>query len=531
MFVGQYNQYDVMELYLPIALLFAATFFFLSYFGYKKSLLPIVFWGGLIMMVTLRLMTSLHNGIWYTDEAEWVSLAYRLPYCDTPYKCFDAHSTGYLGILVLKSFSFLGIEYNYTTVRLFGLFLLMVPTVFFFYRALRILYPKEEVILGLLLLFHYLLFGAHSIELFAYNTEYVIMFLSAAIYYCYILYTQRKRTIPLFIAALCIGILPFCKLQSLPIAFGFTVLFFIYFFRSRKFNHLLLFSGIGIVPLVITVLWFWQLGVLGDFWKMYVESNSYLVKYYSAGGWIYRFKVFVYVQRWLIPYYFIASLPLFFGLLQRRISFATLKKLDFGLIFLLCCCYISVGVTGSGAGPYVTLIIIPLFLVIVNLFSVLEVATWLKREKLLGSYSLLLTVMATLFLILPELGPLKARLTRFTRPSRDNVASYVQRQIPVGKPVSVLGNVEAVELYVKCKRPPATRTVHIIYLQAKKDTALMKYYQDQFMTDLEVSKPYLFVDPVRALDSPYLRPVRQYILDKYRLDTIIDDCQVYKRAI
>ena len=519
----------MMTYYLPVALVCSGLFFFLSYYGYKTKGPGFVFVCGLGLLLILRLMTALYPGIWNTDEAEWVSLARTLPNCDVPYRCYDAHSTGYFSIFILKSFHYLGIPYTYSSMRVFGLFFFFLPSITLFYFTIKHIYNYQVVTLGITLLLHYYLFGAHCYDLFAYNSEYIVMLFISITYYCYIRYTRDKKFIGLVIAAICIGIMPLSKLQSLPLAFGFTVLFFIYFFKNKRFRDLFIFCAVGIVPLGITLLVFWRLGVVWEFWQMYIVANRYLVNHYSNTNLFGRVKVFIYLQRWLTPYYVLMFLMLFMAWRGKKLNWSIIREIDFGQLLVLLCAYFSVAATGTGAEHYLTLLMIPFFLVLTNIISALDIEVYLGNAKRLAWYSLLLAGIAVMFLVLPEFKPWKERIYHMKRPVKTNLVAYVQKYIPAGDPLCVIGWFDAVEVQVSCERPLATRTAHNFYLLADKDTALMHFFQQQYISDLERSKPLLVIDPSYDMDSLLMQPVKEYILGKYQFDTVIDDSRVFKR--
>lgn len=529
-----------MSIYLPVALIFAVAFSILCYSAYRKGRSVIVLWGGVFMVVTLRILTSLYPYIWNTDEGEWVSLARTLPYCSVPYKCFDAHSTGFLGILVFKLLDYFGIDYNYSSLRLFGLFVYIIPSIFLFYYTLRRLYTDRTVILGMSVLFHFFLFGSYCYDLFSYHAELPLMLLTAAAYYCYIRYVRGGQLIMLVPAAVAIGLMPFFKLQSAPIVLGFTFLFLLHFFRKRKWAHGLIFCGAGILPLLIIVFSFWQMGVLNDFWIMYIESNQYLVKHFTTTTFIGKIKVFLFQQIWQFPYYLLAGVLLGVAFFRGNLTRDMLRKFDLPALLLLFCSYFAFAASGQGMQHYLTLVVIPFFFVMTSLFSLADAELYFQEKKRQVLYISYLFLTAALLLLIPELKSFSDRRYHARRPDSPNLVAYVQREVPHGEPVSVLGWFDAVEIQVALDRPLATRTAHNYYLLADKDSALMNYYHNQYIADLEESRPKLVIDPCkviaftgkqcRELDDPRMEPIRRYLEVKYvRLDTLIDNAVIYKR--
>ncbi len=529
-----------MSFYLPIALLFGVLLSFLCYYAYGKEWPALILWSGLLMLVVLRVMTSLYPYIWNTDEAEWVLLARTLPDCAVPYKCFDPHSTGFLNILMFKPLDWLGVRYTYSSLRLFGLFVYIVPSALLFYYTLRRMYPARIVVVGMTLLFHYHLFGSHCYDLFSYHSEQVLMLLTAAIFYCYVRYKRDNKFIHLVLASLCIGLMPFFKLQSGPLVIGFTILFFIHFLKNRKFVQGIIFCVVGVAPLALIVLYFWKSGLLNDFWKAYIVSNQYLVKNYAQSGFVGRSRTFFYQLRWEIPYYLLILLLLVLTNWRKKLTWATISQFDFAAFLLLCCAYLAFGAPGIGMQHYLTLVTIPFLLVITNILFLLDIEEFMERKGRRVLFAGYLTLVAFFLLLLPELPLFRYRAYHERRPDSENLVKYVEGEVPAGKPVCVLGWYDAVEIQVSLDRPLATKTAHTYYLLADKDPGLMHYYQQQYIDDLESSRPSLVIDPLRMvgwfggtfreMDDPRMEPVRRYLEEKYtRQESMIDGCVIYKR--
>lgn len=517
-----------MSWYLPFALLFTILFGFLVFHSYKKQRPTLVFYGGLLMLVILRTCSAFYNGIWNTDEAEWVSIGYGLSNCDIPYQCYDAHSTGFFNIVVLQALHYLGIEYTYTSLRLFGLFLFLVPAVIvFYYTVRRTLQPREQV-LATGLLIHFLLFGAYNHDMLAYNSEYIIMFFTAVLFYCNAAYKQDGKVKWLILAAVCIGIIPFAKLQGVPIAFGFGLILATNTLRKKRTVHLLLLGAVSLLPLLIIFLSFRQLGVWDDFRIMYVQSNQYLVSF-SGAGFFDKLKTFIHLQRWVAPYYILAVLLLGFAVSRDKFRRESLKTIDWAPVIILGCAYFATAASGWGAEHYNTLIIIPLFLSLATFIRYTSVTSWLDKRRNTIRFAGGLSLMALVFTMLPELDRFKKRVYDDAWPYAEQLVAYIQQEIPPGQPLCVLGWFRAVEIQVDAKRPLATRTAHNFYLLAEKDEQLMNYYQQQYITDLERSKPVLIVDASYELDNALLAPIKQYIDTHYTPDTVLNNSPVYKR--
>lgn len=493
------------------------------YYDVKKETIHLSFWVGIIGLIGIRMYSIFSPEYLNIDEAEWLSLASRLPQCDIPYRCYDPHTTGFFNIFILKIFYFFGIGYNYTSLRLFGLFFCTLPTIFIFYHVIKNKYKGITAILSITLLIHFFIFGAYSTDFLAYNSEHPIMLMMALIYFLYIKYLKNESKLLLILAAIIIGLLPFTKLQSLPIAFSFAVIFMWDLVKRKRIINILLFAVTGILPSLLIYFWFSHVNVMSEFWKMYIETNLYFLDYYSDNTFLTKLKVIVYLQRGFLPYYLILFILILIHLFRKRSSFKQkLKGLDYPVLFILFCTFYASFAPGTGFQHYNLLVVFPLFLFFANMFALSEFETLVTKPKYLISYCALL--------LLIGLGYIKyssvVDINYYQR--RSGVVDYIQSNTKKDDPLCVLGWYKALDIQVDSRRPIASRSAHNYY-QKVKDAKLRRYYQLQFIEDLEITRPILVIDPSAELEDTILLSVRNYVLSKYAYDTTIANAKCYKR--
>ena len=76
----------------------------------------------------------------------------------------------------------------------------------------------------------------------------------------------------LFFTALCLGMVPFAKLQAAPIAFGMGVFLIAWLLIRRNSNLKYLIAG-ALVPLVILAVYLLVADLVNDFWSSYIMRN------------------------------------------------------------------------------------------------------------------------------------------------------------------------------------------------------------------------------------------------------------------
>ena len=165
---------------------------------------------------------------------------------------------------------------NYASIRLFGIVFCILPSVFLFWKSAKKMFGETEARISCILLF--LFFSSiEYCDFVAYSSEYVpVLLLSVVIYSFSSLSTQTGiLKNKLVLTGMVLGLVPYAKLQAVPIAvsLGFLVIYEI--FRSYRKNikvfkfNLLLFVLSGLLPTVFV-----------SSFLSYYRSWSMFIKYY-----------------------------------------------------------------------------------------------------------------------------------------------------------------------------------------------------------------------------------------------------------
>ena len=199
------------------------------------------------------------------------------------WKTLFAGTSGPLIFEPLAVFSYLG-GINYASIRLFGIACCILPSVFFFWKSVCLVIGELPARITSILLF--LFFGGAVYgDFVAYSSEYVpVLLLSVAIYYyCKILSSGSVQSKYLFISGLLLGLTPYAKLQSVPIAIciGMLAIFEVYQIHRTAGKILFYKMGVfavgGLLPTIVVAIYLTANKCWASFFENYIFSNlSYL---------------------------------------------------------------------------------------------------------------------------------------------------------------------------------------------------------------------------------------------------------------
>ena len=108
---------------------------------------------------------------------------------------------------------------NYTTIRLFGMLVCIIPAIYMIWKSLKLLYGSTAAQISLISLFIFFA-SINEGDFIAYNSEYLPMLLtSLAIYFLFRMsYTGSHSSVSnILVLGLVLGIMPYTKLQIMPL--------------------------------------------------------------------------------------------------------------------------------------------------------------------------------------------------------------------------------------------------------------------------------------------------------------------------
>jgi len=337
------------------------------------------------------------------DESEWIANAASYWHGAVLWKSVGGNTSGplvYAPVSVIAIFSGM----NYATIRLFGLLVCMLPAIYLLWRTLSML--CGDMVARLCLIQAFIFFGtANKPDIIAYNSEHMPIVLIMLSIYLVFTFAKGGR-FPIIKLALCgiaLGMLPYAKLQAVPIGFGIGLLAIVAIvirplasLKAKGIYFSTLFSG-ALIPSIAVGIYLTAHNCWGAFWNEYIVQN-FNFKNEGLSPFIppeHGFKGALHVifllmnGRWSMLLFVVASFVFFLIFIFSRFDRATLKRIFFsktlaaGLFIVLCTCY-SIIAPGSSSGHYLLFLIMPFIL-----FTGIIMSRLLSAEDTMGARRIL----------------------------------------------------------------------------------------------------------------------------------------------
>ncbi len=231
-----------------------------------------------LVLAAFRWPALFHGDLWNMDECQMIAGAITLGHNPLPWLAVDPTSTGPLDDYVLLLPRLFGAPCNYLTARLVGL-LLVWSTLSATYLTLRTRASERAARIGTLPLAAFFCFTAHW-DFIHYSSEHLpFCLLTLAAWLLFSAYDRATGKASLFLCGLCLGAVPFAKLQGAPLslwtAFTGAVLILTckqHAVRSR-IKRLLLFCAGGLAPALLLLAVLLAYGIFNDFYQSYIVNN------------------------------------------------------------------------------------------------------------------------------------------------------------------------------------------------------------------------------------------------------------------
>ena len=507
-------------------------------------------WGAglLVLLIFMRYPFISYNHELEVDESQMLAQAISLKKYWVYWKYVDGLTQGPLTIYFLIIPSWLGMPFDYTTVRLLG-FIVLVTVLILTFTTFQKLFSRKValIIFAPIALFYVLSQGYFS----AVCNEYMVLLLLAFCFWLFsVIYNQPKPdSRKLFLMSFVSGMVPFAKLQGVPTAILIVVFTgLIILLRSDKKVKDLLILCIGGVtfPLIVLGLTF-QFGAFDYFLNFYLIGNIQ----YSGGGTmlskLLSFPKFLrYSGQFIILF---TSYALLMGcaafiLIRFRVLKKPISMLFFFAIAHICLAFYSVIKPGYYFQHYLQFLIIPL-----ALFSgvLLEVAlaqiSWNPKKIWFYSIGWLTVCMLPHFVykVTTTMG-LTATYSRtilasqLGNPLQASVVSQeIQKYIRPGDDITIWGWKPAYHIETMAAQGTADVMIYRIMTPAP----MQQSYYEKYLNDMKRSKPVVFVDEVTThsmwFNDPKLyrhenfKEVRDFVNKYYSHVSTINGEKIYVR--
>ena len=505
-------------------------------------------WTFLILVIAFILMARIplaSTGILNPDEPYWVAEAKALLKDNRPWVSVDTGTGGPLTPLTLLSLKVFGLPIDQGSIKVLGGLIVALSTVCV-YIGLSIVKGSSFsrlIILPLVIAFSILRAG----DLTAYNSEHPAMLVLciAFVLFCRLYSGSGTNLVNLFFLGFFLGVVPYAKLQGIPIAFflGITSCF-IAIKRLPMVQTYVLIVG-ALAPTLLTLLALWSYDGLYDFWIGYFQYNiSYTSETAIQGdGLMSRMKLFfdlVFRAQDLHFFLYVSLAIMSVGTVSLFLRNKIMKSDIAEILFSLALVGVSIfSITAPGRPFLHYLLFLPIPLTIVSAVIFAIAVRGSAQNSGMPQPSRRLKLLVGLgFIICMSLFYFKGiALTKidFQGRAKENYDGYA----PQGLVGAVLdhyfssGARIAVweyepELFEGTDFLPGTRDVATAFhLQGK----LSDYYASRYLKDLNTNQPSLFVESTtrstHGIDH-FLR-IHEYIAENYVQDALVDGYKIYVR--
>lgn len=237
------------------------------------------------LLIYMRLPAIRYNRELNPDESQMISHALTLWYDPVYWRSVDGTTIGPLDNYWLMVPRLLGFQVNYSSARCMALLCIILALLFFF-EAIKDFFGRRAARLALLLPLFLLAFTREA-DLIHYSSEQLPVLLLSLVTWTFVrlLAGTIRQSAGYYWLGFIAGVIPFSKLQAVPMALVLVVCLTIYCWRGAstfrqkiRSSALMVAGGLSFPLLVLN--WAAANGVLLDLWDFYILGN--LV--YAGGG-------------------------------------------------------------------------------------------------------------------------------------------------------------------------------------------------------------------------------------------------------
>ncbi|WP_149975094.1 hypothetical protein [Microcystis aeruginosa] len=500
------------------------------------------------------------------DEGQFIAGAIKLLKDPVFWRAVDAASSGPLNVYPLTLPAFFGFRIEYASSRVIGLIMIIAAIVCLYY-ALSTLYDKSLSRLAIVPVVTTVALMTKSGYVHYTSEHFSIAILSVALLIVCKYYAGNSSNPNHLIFALgfILGLTPFAKMQSVPIAFSIACVFLHILWlkssaRGQFIRSLAAFFLGGMLFSALVILYLTIFSIYDAFWKSYIQQNLLIYATHGLRGNVTQLSFFakinifldmlVTVQDTQMLFLFtaialIVGMPFLiikrFFLSPHQEQSNTFYFVYYSLFFLSASSY-SVIRPGNSFPHYLLFLIIPSgFLIGVFLG---ELAQVLQVPKLTRS-NLKLSLLTGVFFITVASSFLQFAITitsdnfhldnrrRFAKNYLSSIAKTILKYASPGESMAVWGWVP--ELYVDTGIVQATRDSVPIWQILP--GSLQEYFLKRYSEDLINSNARLFVDAVaprmtgfkdRETQGHEVFPeIARVIKENYRLVDEVQGVRIY----
>ena len=483
-----------------------------------------------------------------TDEDCFIAAAMKLVKDPAFWRSVDTGSSGPLNIIPLTIPNLLNIRIEYASARVIGLFLVILAVIFFYY-SLKYLYNNRVARIATIPVVLFFSLALHSNFVHYSGEHFPIAILSAALCITCYVYKREFSDRMVFIFGAVIGMIPYAKMQGLPVALAITLIFaHILWTRKKSLRQFLksaatLALGLSVFS-AINLLFLTLFSTFEDFWNRYILQN--LLFYVNMSNLTFGEKFSQFIQMasskrssssslfQLTSFFLFAAAVLFFreSIVRRKLFYKKIFIFLYSLFIAAVSVYVVVR-PGNRFPHYLLFLIFPcgflIGVVIGEIFKLSQNDAFYKKIQFL---ILLLMIAASFLQGYTFIRSEHRYLSQRQKYLRDYQTPLVQAILQYASPtdsIAVWGKRN--DLYIETGLYQGVRASAIgraIFKNPQKD-----YNLKSFADDLLKSKSKVFVDAMAGEKKIYrydaYPEVAGVIQDNYRMVDEVEGIRIYVR--
>lgn len=450
---------------------------------------------GIVLLVWMRLPAIIFNQELNPDESQVIGHALTLAYDPIYWRSVDGTTIGPLDIYPLTILGQLGLGFDYTAARIFGL-LCVMGSLWFFRKSIANFYSESVAQVGWLAPLFLLAF-TQEVDFVHYSSEQVpLLLLSMALYIVSVIQSLSPFSHSAFRwflgLGLLLGMVPFAKLQGVPQAAFLGLWGVVLAFQQNGSlkNLIALMAGAVVFP-VLTLGWVIANDLLPEFMDFYIKGNLIYAGGTNTSGIWGQFTLLLNQSKDMTLYLVSVGVLGMMGLIinQKRLSSVFSMTFWGSFLYLLASIYAATK-SGNVFLHYLNFCIYPL--------AFLGVSFWTKNDlrlpqALLTSALVALPFGTTILYKILTHQPLNQYISTQGRSvTQSPVAQLIQQHARADEKLVVWGWMG--KYHVETQMPQGAAESHFercIYPHPMRE----RYYK-RFLADMRRNHPKVFVDAV-----------------------------------
>ncbi len=454
-----------------------------------------------------------------SDEDLFIAAAMKLFKDAAFWRSVDTGSSGPLNIIPLTIPKLLNIRIDYASARVIGLFLVILSVIFFYY-SLKYLYDNRVARIATIPVVLFFSSAVHSNFVHYSSEHFPIAILSAALWMTCYVYTRKFSDRMVFIFGAVIGMMPYAKMQGLPVALAITLIFaHILWTRKeslRQFLKSLATLALGLLLLSAINLFFLILfSTSEDFWRRYILQNLLIYADLKNRTFGEKFSQFISMASreglnssslfQITSIFLIPATILFFreSIVRRKLFFTNTFIFFFYSLFILVVSIYVIVRPGNHFLHYLLFLVFPcgflIGVIIGEIFKLSENNAFYKQIQFLILLLMIAVILPQSYTFIRSKNPYLSRHQKYLQDYQTPVVQTILQYALPTDSMAVWGKRN--DLYVETGLYPGVRDGLIIWMAFKGPQ--QAYHLKSFADDLLKSKSKVFVDAT-AGDKSYV---------------------------